>query len=144
MIYYKLEGTVKMRKALRNIDKPLLLVTVLLFAIGLIMIFSASNVTAFMTKAESPYFYFLKQGFFLITGIFFIALPILRCPTKAYSKLSKLLMLIFTGLLVYVLAFSESVNQAKVLPTSIDTQASRANALIRSARLVLLVFVILK
>ena len=102
-----------MRKALRNIDKPLLLVTVLLFAIGLIMIFSASNVTAFMTKAESPYFYFLKQGFFLITGIFFIALPILRCPTKAYSKLSKLLMLIFTGLLVYVLAFSESVNQAK-------------------------------
>ena len=102
-----------MRKALRNIDKPLLLVTVLLFAIGLIMIFSASNVTAFMTKAESPYFYFLKQGFFLITGIFFIALPILRCPTKAYSKLSKLLMLIFIGLLVYVLAFSESVNQAK-------------------------------
>ena len=102
-----------MRKALRNIDKPLLLVTVLLFAIGLIMIFSASNVTAFMTKAESPYFYFLKQGFFLITGILFIALPILRCPTKAYSKLSKLLMLIFVGLLVYVLAFSESVNQAK-------------------------------
>ena len=108
-----------MRKVLRNIDKPLLLVTALLFSIGLIMIFSASNVTAFMTKAESPYFYFLKQGFFLITGIFFIALPILRCPTKAYSKLSKLLMLIFTGLLVYVLAFSESV---------ITISASGANA----------------
>ena len=102
-----------MRKVLRNLDKPLLLVTVLLFSIGLIMIFSASNVTAFMTKAESPYFYFLKQSFFLITGIIFITIPILRCPTKAYPRLSKLLMILFTGLLVYVLAFSESVNQAK-------------------------------
>jgi cell division protein FtsW len=102
-----------MRKVLRNIDKPLLLVTALLFSIGLIMIFSASNVTAFMTKAESPYFYFIKQAFFLITGIIFITIPILRCPTKAYPQLSKILMFIFIGLLVYVLAFSESINQAK-------------------------------
>ena len=102
-----------MRKVLRNIDKLLLLVTALLFSIGLIMIFSASNVTAFMTKAESPYFYFIKQAFFLITGIIFITIPILRCPTKAYPQLSKILMFIFIGLLVYVLAFSESVNQAK-------------------------------
>lgn len=102
-----------MRKVLRNIDKPLLLVTALLFSIGLIMIFSASNVTAFMTKAESPYFYFIKQAFFLITGIIFITIPILRCPTKAYPQLSKILMFIFIGLLVYVLAFSEAKNQAK-------------------------------
>ena len=102
-----------MRKVLRNIDKLLLLVTALLFSIGLIMIFSASNVTAFMTKAESPYFYFIKQAFFLITGIIFITIPILRCPTKAYPQLSKILMFIFIGLLVYVLAFSEAKNQAK-------------------------------
>ena len=73
------------------------------------MIFSASNVTAFMTKAESPYFYFLKQAFFLITGIIFITIPILRCPTKAYPQLSKILMFIFIGLLVYVLALVEFI-----------------------------------
>ena len=94
-------------------QSDLLLITVLLFSIGLIMIFSASNVTAFMTKAESPYFYFFKQGFFLVTGIFFITIPILRCSTKAYPRLSKLLMFIFAILLVYVLAFSKSVNSAK-------------------------------
>ena len=102
-----------MRKVLRNIDKPLLLVTALLFSIGLIMIFSASNVTAFMTKAESPYFYFIKQAFFLITGSICITIPILMCPTKSYPQLSKILMFIFIGLLVYVLAFSEAKNQAK-------------------------------
>ena len=102
-----------MRKALRNLDKPLLLITILLFSIGLIMIFSASNVTAFMTKAESPYLYFFKQGFFLITGIIFIAIPILRCPTKAYTRLSKLIMTILIVGLAYLLLFGQEINQAK-------------------------------
>lgn len=102
-----------MRKVLRNIDKPLLLVTALLFSIGLIMIFSASNVTAFMTKAESPYLYFFKQAFFLITGIIFIAIPILRCPTKSYGGLSKTIMTILIGGLVYLLLFGQEINHAK-------------------------------
>lgn len=102
-----------MRKVLRHIDKPLLLVTALLFSIGLIMIFSASNVTAFMTKAESPYLYFFKQGFFLITGIVFITIPILRCPTKSYSGLSKTIMIILVGGLLYLLLFGQEINHAK-------------------------------
>ena len=102
-----------MRKVLRHIDKPLLLVTALLFSIGLIMIFSASNVTAFMTKAESPYLYFFKQGFFLITGILFITIPILRCPTKSYSGLSKTIMIILVGGLLYLLLFGQEINHAK-------------------------------
>ena len=102
-----------MRKVLRNLDKSLLLITVLLFSIGLIMIFSASNVTAFMTKAESPYLYFFKQGFFLITGILFIAIPILRCPTKAYGRLSKTIMAVLICGLVYLLLFGQEINHAK-------------------------------
>ena len=89
-----------MRKVLRNIDKPLLLVTALLFSIGLIMIFSASNVTAFMTKAESPYFYFLKQAFFLITGIIFITIPILKCSKSA--GIAALIHLLFFKLSILV------------------------------------------
>jgi len=54
-----------MRKIIKYIDKPLLLVTMVLFIFGLIMVFSASNVTAYMTYAVSPYNYFIKQAIFL-------------------------------------------------------------------------------
>ena len=58
-----------MKKIIKYIDKPLFLVTVILFIIGLIMVFSASNVTAYMTYAVSPYNYFFKQGAFLLAGL---------------------------------------------------------------------------
>ena len=47
-----------MKKIIKYMDKPLFLITVLLFIMGLIMIFSASNVTAYMSHAVSPYNYF--------------------------------------------------------------------------------------
>ena len=57
-----------MKKIIKYVDKPLLIITTLLFIMGLIMIFSASNVTAYMSHAVSPYNYFLKQGIILIIG----------------------------------------------------------------------------
>ena len=65
-----------MKKVIKYIDKPLLFVSVFLFIIGLIMVFSASNVTAYMSHAVSPYNYFLKQAAFLGIGflLFFFML----------------------------------------------------------------------
>ena len=62
MIYYKVERRIEMKKALRYMDKPLLIISIILFSIGLVMVFSASNVTAYMSHAVSPYNYFLKQA----------------------------------------------------------------------------------
>lgn len=78
-----------MKKIIKNLDKPLLILSFILFVIGLIMIFSASNVTAFMKYSASPYKYFLKQVLFLlisIVGCIFI----LPFQSKSYK-------LIFTG-----------------------------------------------
>ena len=58
-----------MNKTLKYLDKPLLFISFLLFIFGLIMVFSASNVTAYMKYAASPYNYFIKQGLFLLAGI---------------------------------------------------------------------------
>lgn len=80
-----------MKKTFKNLDKPLLIVSLLLFAIGLIMVFSASNVTAYMSKAASPYNFFVKQTAFLIVG-FFIATIMSVFSTKGYGRLSYLLM----------------------------------------------------
>ena len=76
-----------MRKIIKYIDKPLLFSTVLLFIIGLIMVFSASNVTAYMSHAVSPYNYFFKQGIFLIVG-FLLFLFMIKFNTKSYGMFS--------------------------------------------------------
>ena len=48
-----------MIKVLKRIDKPLLIISLILFALGLITIYSASNVTAYMLNDADPSRYFL-------------------------------------------------------------------------------------
>ena len=100
-----------MKRIIKHIDKPLLIVSVLLFIIGLIMVFSASNVTAYMKHAVSPYNYFKKQAFFLIAG-FFLSLVMIRFNTKSYGIFSWGLLLLGIASLVLVLFLGEKHNQA--------------------------------
>ncbi len=99
-----------MKKIIKYIDKPLLLVTMILFILGLIMVFSASNVTAYMTHAVKPYNYFMKQGAFLIVG-FILFVIMIKFNTKSYGMFSWGLLLIGIAALVLVL-FMEEKNQA--------------------------------
>lgn len=89
-----------MKKILKNIDKPLLIISIILFIYGLIMIFSASNVTAFMKYAASPYNYFIKQLFFLV-GSLILGIILLKFNSKSYYYI----MTILTYLCVFALAF---------------------------------------
>ena len=100
-----------MRRIIKYLDKPLLIVTVLLFIIGLIMVFSASNVSAYMSHAVSPYNYFIKQLIFLITGLilFFI---MIQFNTKSYGMFSWGLLIITTISLVILLMMGSAKNQA--------------------------------
>ena len=67
-----------MRKIIKYMDKPLLIITVLLFVMGLIMIFSASNVSLSM-NGGNPFSYFYKQAFILLLGLIgFILVGILH------------------------------------------------------------------
>ncbi|MBR5370065.1 MAG: FtsW/RodA/SpoVE family cell cycle protein [Bacilli bacterium] len=100
-----------MKKIIKYIDKPLLLVTVILFIFGLIMVFSASNVTAYMTHAVSPYNYFIKQGVFLIVG-FFLFLFMMKFNLKSYGLFSKGLLLIAIVSLIALLIYGTAQNQA--------------------------------
>ena len=54
---------------IKNIDKWLLVVSIILFAIGSIMIFSSSNVSFYMSNAQSPYKYLIRQIIILVSGI---------------------------------------------------------------------------
>lgn len=100
-----------MKKIIKHIDKPLLIVTVLMFAFGLIMVFSSSNVTAYMSKAVSPYNYFIKQGIFLTVGLI-MSLFMIRFNTKFYGMVSWLGVLGIGASLVILLIMGQAKNQA--------------------------------
>ncbi|MBQ6135568.1 MAG: FtsW/RodA/SpoVE family cell cycle protein [Bacilli bacterium] len=100
-----------MKKIIKYTDKPLLFITVILFIIGLIMVFSASNVTAYMTKEVSPYNYFIKQGVFLIISLI-LSLIMVRFTTKSYGFFSWILLFLGMLALVGVLFIGAKRNQA--------------------------------
>ena len=100
-----------MKKTIKYLDKPLLITTVFLFIFGLVMVFSASNVTAYMSQAVSPYNYFFKQGAFLLFGLFLFFVTINVKP-KNYGALSWFGMLIGIASLVGLFILSQAKNQA--------------------------------
>ena len=100
-----------MKKIIKYIDKPLLFVTIALFIFGLIMVFSSSNVTAYMTHAVSPYNYFFKQGIFLILG-FLLFLFMMKFNVKSYGMFSKGLLIITIVSLIALLIYGTAQNQA--------------------------------
>lgn len=100
-----------MREKLKNIDKPLLILATLLFAFGLIMIFSASNVTAFMKYKASPYQYFMKQSIFLIISVV-LGYILLHFHTKTYRWFSTLGMAAVIGLLLLLRVYGSMKNKA--------------------------------
>ena len=100
-----------MKKIFKYLDKPLLVTTVILFLIGLVMVFSASNVTAYMSYAVSPYNYFIKQGLFLVAGVI-VFFMMIKMSTKTYGVLSWGLLLISIASLVVLLIIGTAKNRA--------------------------------
>ena len=87
-----------------KLDKPLLIVMLVLMIFGLIMVLSASSMASYMRYHKDIYDYFIKQGIFMLVGLvaFFTAIYF---PTKFFKKLSPILMgiliLALFGLFVY-------------------------------------------
>ena len=97
---------------LKRLDKCLVICTIILLILGLVMIFSASNVTSYMKYAKSPYYYFLRQSVFLV-GSLILSFIIIRIDTKKYHYFSFILMLIVMGLLGGVLVYGKVTNSAR-------------------------------
>ena len=98
-------------KILRYIDKWLLLISVVLFVIGLVMVFSSSNVAAFMRYSASPYRFVARQGLFLLAGVV-ASFIIIRFSTKFYGFISWPGLLAITVVLAVVLLYGKIVGGA--------------------------------
>jgi len=92
-----------MKNYLRRMDKPLVIICAFLFVFGLIMILSASNMEAIVRYGYSPYYYFVRQLAFLISGTL-IAIVISNINTAYYKKFAYILLLGGIALLVILYA----------------------------------------
>ena len=100
-----------MIKKLKYLDKPLLIVTILLFVIGLVMVFFFFFVTAYMSQAVSPYNYFFRQSVFLVAGIILFVFMI-PFNTYVYGKVARPFLLFNIAALVALLIYGSAKNQA--------------------------------
>ena len=98
-----------MLRIIKRIDKPLLIISIILFALGLVTIFSASNVTAYMLNEADPSKYFLRELFFVTTGIG-LALFLIHIPTSKYSGLSWLATIVIGGIILVLSLVGQVVN----------------------------------
>lgn len=100
-----------MKKEFKYLDKTLLFTTILLFIVGLIMVFSSSNITAYMKQGDSPYTYFIRQLLFLIVGAIG-SIIIIKIDTKFYKKISFLVLIVLTIVLGIILINGKVTNGA--------------------------------
>ncbi|MEY8762321.1 MULTISPECIES: stage V sporulation protein E [Clostridium] len=102
----------KSKTRMGSIDFVLFSTIMLLVAIGVVMVYSASSYKAFFDKSTHDSMFFLKrQGLWAVIGTFFMFLTI-KIDYKKIKRYTKLLMVISIVCLLSVFAF-ESTNGAQ-------------------------------
>lgn len=95
---------------LRDYDFTLIITPILLAAFGVVMIYSASMVSAVVEGLDSTFFLYKQLQWFVLGLIGFILCCII--PYKSYQKFIKVIVLISVVLLIAVLLFGETAHQA--------------------------------
>lgn len=86
-----------MRKLFSKMDIPLFITVVLFVLFGLVMIYSASNITAVVRYGYQPYHFFIRQAIFVIVSFLIGFLIVLRFPTRNYGALAWPLVFLLIG-----------------------------------------------
>ena len=99
---------------IKNLNKPILILTILFAVIGAFLILDASSISSVLTyRLDTPYYFFIRQLKF-IGGALILSSFILLFPTKYYRFVSFILSVGFIILLASVYIknslFSSSVN----------------------------------
>ena len=102
-----------MRESLKKMDKPLFISIIILCVIGLVMVFSASSVSAVLQYKVEPYYFFKKQLIVMLIGIFIGLAFLIRFPIKKYIKLKTLIMLSIIGSLLGLFFYGTVTNSAR-------------------------------
>ena len=69
-----------------KMDKPLLIMCLVYSIIGIMMVLSASSVSAVLKYDTNPYYFFLRQLTFVLASYGLSIFIILRTPVRKYKK----------------------------------------------------------
>lgn len=100
------------KTSLKNVDIPLFIITVLLIVFGLVMVFSSSSVTSVLSYKKTPYYFFEKQ-FITVIIAFLVSLVVINFPTKNYSVISKLGIVLIVITLISLKTYGTVTNNAR-------------------------------
>ena len=99
-------------KSKTKLDKPLLIVMIILIVFGLIMVLSASSMASYMRYNKSVYYYFIRHGIFILIGLFAFLMA-LFLPSRFYKKISPFLILLLLGGLFGLTIYGSVYNSSK-------------------------------
>lgn len=97
-----------------NVDFLMFCTVLMLVAIGVVMVYSASSYIAFYQLKDSMY-YLKRQGLFAVIGIIFMFFA-MKIDYHFYKKYIKILMLVTTCLLFVVFAFEDTNGARRWIP----------------------------
>lgn len=101
-----------MKDVLKRIDVPLLISTIIFIILGLVMIFSASSITAIEKYNLPEYHFFLKELIVVIVGAI-ITFVLLFVDTRRYNIFSYVLIFAMLVVLISLKAYGSITNSAK-------------------------------
>lgn len=101
-----------MGKNFSKIDFPLFFMMLIYIVLGLVMIYSASNITAVVRYGYAPYHFFIRQAIFILASLFVGFFIILKIPTRAYKAFAWPLMFLLIGSLAFLFVYGKLTNHA--------------------------------
>lgn len=102
-----------MRKLFSKMDIPLFIMVTIFIVLGLVMIYSASNVTAVVRYGVEPYHFFIRQGIFVIFALLVGTCIVLRFPTRNYAALIWPFLFLLIASLAYLFVEGKIAGGAK-------------------------------
>lgn len=96
----------------KNLNKPILILTLAFAIIGALLILDASSISATLTYGTStPYYFFKRQLIFIFISLI-LSFILLKIPTKYYKALSLLAIAVF--LILLITAYGKSLVKSGV------------------------------
>ena len=102
-----------MKEYFKKMDKVLFFFMIIYTILGLVMIFSASSITAVLYNRVAESYFFKKQSIFVLAAWIMGLGFVLKFPTSKYRKLAPLGMILIVGALFLLIPYGKITNSAK-------------------------------
>lgn len=101
-----------MGKLFSKMDIPLFIITIVYIILGLVMIYSASSITAVVRYGYEPYHFFIRQAIFVGVAVLFGLLFVINLPTRAYGTLAWPMLIALIASLAFLFVNGKITNNA--------------------------------